>query len=533
MRQVRATVTGVLACALVWVALVLPTRLHDLTPTALVRVPLEGVLLGLLLLVLPRRPRRVTALVLGLALAIVVLVKSLDIGFSAVLDRSFDRFSDWSYLRLGFSVLDDWVGRGWAVTAVVVLVLVTLVVGALLVPALLRVERVLAEHPRTSRRVLAALAGVWVVAAVTGLQVAGTPVASTATARLVGEHTADVVEEARAGDRFARMVAEDPLAEEALGAELAALRGKDVLLVWVESYGSAALTHPEIAPGVVEVLDDAEGQLAAAGWSARSGYLTSPTFGGSSWLPHATLQSGVWTDRQEHYDVLLEAARATLTSAFGDAGWRTVFVLPSVSGPWPEGEAFYGFDELLTGPDLGYRGPPVGWGGVPDQYTLAALDRAVLAQTDRPPVMAEVDLVTSHIPWPPAPPLLDWDEIGDGSVLDCLPGCGRDPAEVEGLRNARQRFGETVQYALGSVTSFVATRPDRDLVVVLLGDHQPWAYVTGADPGHDVPVTIIAADQQVLDRVAGWGWTPGLRPGPEAPVWRMDTFRDRFLLAFR
>jgi hypothetical protein len=36
----------------------------------------------------------------------------------------------------------------------------------------------------------------------------------------------------------------------------------------------------------------------------------------------------------------------------------------------------------------------------------------------------------------------------------------------------------------------------------------------------------------VLDRIAAWNWQSGLRPGPQAPVWRMDSFRDRFLTAF-
>ena len=35
-----------------------------------------------------------------------------------------------------------------------------------------------------------------------------------------------------------------------------------------------------------------------------------------------------------------------------------------------------------------------------------------------------------------------------------------------------------------------------------------------------------------MQRIAGWGWQDGLRPSPDAPVWRMDTFRDRFLQAF-
>ena len=71
-----------------------------------------------------------------------------------------------------------------------------------------------------------------------------------------------------------------------------------------------------------------------------------------------------------------------------------------------------------------------------------------------------------------------------------------------------------------------------NLVLVFFGDHQAAPIVSGANASHDVPVTIIANDPAVLDRIAGWGWQPGLRPGPQAPVWRMDSFRDRFLTAF-
>jgi hypothetical protein len=66
----------------------------------------------------------------------------------------------------------------------------------------------------------------------------------------------------------------------------------------------------------------------------------------------------------------------------------------------------------------------------------------------------------------------------------------------------------------------------------MLGDHQPATIVSGEGAGHDVPVTIIARDPAVLDRVSGWNWTEGLRPATDAPVWRMDAFRDRFLAAY-
>ena len=44
--------------------------------------------------------------------------------------------------------------------------------------------------------------------------------------------------------------------------------------------------------------------------------------------------------------------------------------------------------------------------------------------------------------------------------------------------------------------------------------------------------TIIAQDPDVIRRIAGWHWQPGLRPKPNAPVWRMDSFRNRFFDAY-
>ena len=66
----------------------------------------------------------------------------------------------------------------------------------------------------------------------------------------------------------------------------------------------------------------------------------------------------------------------------------------------------------------------------------------------------------------------------------------------------------------------------------MLGDHQPATIVSGTDAGHDVPVSVVAHDPKVLDRIDPWGWQHGLHPAPDAPVWRMDSFRDRFVRAY-
>jgi hypothetical protein len=101
-----------------------------------------------------------------------------------------------------------------------------------------------------------------------------------------------------------------------------------------------------------------------------------------------------------------------------------------------------------------------------------------------------------------------------------------DPNQV------RAAYGQSVQYTLNTLISFVQTYHDNNLVLVLYGDHQPATIVSGQGATHDVPITIIAHDPTVMDHISGWGWQDGMRPGPQAPVWPMDAFRDRFLTAF-
>jgi hypothetical protein len=303
--------------------------------------------------------------------------------------------------------------------------------------------------------------------------------------------------------------------------------------VFVESYGRVAVEASPISAGVDATLRAATSRLQSSGVGSRSAFLTSPTFGGISWLAHSTLQSGLWVDSQERYDTLLTTNRLTLSSAFRSAGWRTVDAVPSNRDDWPQGESFYGFDHLYGAGDLGYAGPRFGYSTMPDQYVLAALQRLELTSGPRRPVMAEVDLTSSHSPWAPLPSPVSWESVGDGSVFDPMPALGDTAAHVwADPHRIVAAYGQSVEYSLGAVTSFLQTTNDPNLVVVMLGDHQPSDAVSGAHAGHDVPVTILAKDPRVLSRVAGWGWEPGLLPSAGAPVWPMDAFRDRFLTAF-
>jgi hypothetical protein len=527
-----SVVGDVVAVVVVWVALLLPAEPTRLGPLAFVRLPVEALVLVALALVLPSRWARRTALLLGAVLAVLTLLKVLDLGAFAVLDRPFDPVTDHGLLASGLGFVRDSWGPVVAVGAVVgvVVVAAAVLVGTPL--AVGRLTRVVTSHPAAGRPVVAVLAVGWLAGAVLGLRVTpGETLAAADASRFGVDTVRTTVTTLRTQQRFDQEVAADPLRDPAR-ADLSGLRGKDVLVVFVESYGRVALQGPE-SEQIRTLLDERTARLAAAGYTARSAYLTSPTFGGSSWLAHATLMSGVWSDSQWRHDRLVSGSRTTLTGVFARAGWDTVAVVPSNHGPWPEGRSFYRFDRVHDRSGLGYAGPRFGFSAMPDQYTLAAFERLELATPDRPPLMAEIDLTSSHGPWAPLPTRVDPARLGDGSVFDEVEA---DAVTAKELWSDRAKvpaaYRTSIEYSLDSLLTFVQTSGDDNLVVVFLGDHQPSTIVTGSGAARDVPVTVLAHDPKVIDQLQGWGWQDGLRPDDTAPVWRMDAFRDRFVSAF-
>ena len=60
-------------------------------------------------------------------------------------------------------------------------------------------------------------------------------------------------------------------------------------------------------------------------------------------------------------------------------------------------------------------------------------------------------------------------------------------------------YGRSIEYSLNTLISFVQHYGDKNLVLVVLGDHQPLPIVSGQDASHDVPISIIAHDPTVLE----------------------------------
>ena len=191
--------------------------------------------------------------------------------------------------------------------------------------ALLRVTRVAAGHRGWALRAAAVLGVLWVI-----LRVAGAPVASSSAAALAVDKVQSVQADLHDRSVLARQLANDPFRDTPGNQLLTGLRGKDVLLVFVESYGRSAVQGSSFSPRIDRVLDQGRQQLHAAGFDARSGFLTSPTFGGLSWLAHSTMQSGIKVTGQRRYDQLVEtAASRSRARSSAPAGGRSARCRPT------------------------------------------------------------------------------------------------------------------------------------------------------------------------------------------------------------
>jgi hypothetical protein len=532
-RTIVGWVVTAVAALLVLAVLTSPVETSAMSPATFLRLPIEGLVAVALLLLVPARARRWAAGTLGALLGVVAIWKILDLGFLSVLQRPFDPALDWTLFDDAESFLSDSVGEAGAILAVVVVVLLAVGLPVLLARAVLRLSGPLRSRRASSVRAVVALSVLWIVCAVLGAQlVPGTPVADRNVSALAYDRAMMV----RAGvldqDKFAAEASIDAFRDTPTDQLLTGLRGKDVIVAFVESYGRTALESPEIAPQLGPVLDAGNSTLSAAGFSARSGYLTSSTVGSGSGLAHATLLSGLWIDSNRRWRNLTSSDRLTLSAAFQRAGWRTVGIMPGNTRAWPEGD-FYRFDKVWDSRDLGYRGPTFSWATMTDQYAMAAFERLEHGKPDHPPLFAQINLVSSHAPWVPIPHPVDWNEIGDGSIFAPMAAEGAAAGDVwSDPARLRHEFGRSIGYSMDTLVSYLQRYGNDNTVLVVLGDHQPLPIVTDDSANRDVPISVVARDPAVLDRVAGWGWQDGLKPGPDAPVWRMDTFRDRFLTAF-
>jgi hypothetical protein len=305
---------------------------------------------------------------------------------------------------------------------------------------------------------------------------------------------------------------------------------RDVLVIFVESYGRTSLDTPFYAQEHRPLLANATRRLEQAGLAVQSAYLSSPTRGGQSWLAHATFANGMRVDGQARYQAAIASGRETLFHIAARSGFHTAAVMPAITLDWPEA-AFMGFDTILPAADLGYRGLPFNWVTMPDQFTLAAMDRLVREPVSDQRVFAQVALISSHAPWVPIPRMIPWEELGDGSIFNDMAMSGDRPDVVwRDHDRVRDQYRMSISYALEVVVDYAIRHADDPPLMIVLGDHQAAGFIA-LDERSDVPIHLIGP-ADLLDHVADWGWTRSMIPAATAPVLPMEAMRDLLIEAF-
>ncbi len=323
-----------------------------------------------------------------------------------------------------------------------------------------------------------------------------------------------------------------------------------LFVLFVESYGDVLRRNEETAVPYHAMMQALDERLSRAGWQSASTTSLAPVNGGTSWLSVGSVLMGMSIRHQSMFNILEQrlAEYPHLVHTLQKQGYRTAVVQPptrprlgiGVSNP-------YEFDDTFFFADMKYTGPRYGWGIVPDQYSLNFAHEQVVERAKRP-VALMFEMVASHSPWEPPPPLVDdWRALNSPDptaapdtrsaqtntrsaqtieatqppvmTAKSLP----EPPlpNVSAEKNAPiHRLFRTVRYDWQVISEYMMNEmPDSSLVIVL-GDHQPPILSTDSDA---VPVHVFSQDPTHIDAAVSHGFQRGLldvgtdSPGSEAP----------------
>ena len=487
--------------ALVAAVLLLDVSLtfHNIWPTPAIswrgEISAELAAYILLLVVLSSTGRRISSGLLRAITAIwiaLVVGRYADVTATALFGRDINLYWDLRFIPDVVSLLAK-AAHVWLVLGVAVAVVA--VFGVLYVVLRWALGRVAEAAGDTRERIALVIAAALAV-------VPGIPVARPVT--LTYARQISVAIRAMSG---ATIVAPSP----AMTSNLARVKGADVYLIFLESYGAVTFERPEFATRLAPDRALFDAAIRETNRDVVSAFVESPTFGGSSWLAHISLMSGVEVRDPDVNAMLMAQKRDTIVTNFKHEGYRTIGLMPGLWQAWPEG-GFYNFDDIYGGERLDYRGPQFGWFDIPDEFALAKFDALEAGRPARPPLFMFFPTISTHTPFRPTPPYQpDWKRVLTDQPFDQADLDRSFDAQADWL-NLGPSYTDAMAYTYATLAGYLRAHADRDFVMILLGDHQPPALVSGEGAPWDVPVHVIASRRDVLDELVAKGFRRGLTP---------------------
>lgn len=337
----------------------------------------------------------------------------------------------------------------------------------------------------------------------------------------------DFVERRGWQNRFAEIEARALAESEEVGTDLARLDGADVLVIFVESYGRAVL-RKETRAVVAGWLQESQAELGAAGWTSASSFTMPSVRGGHSSIAHAELLTGIRIATERIFNLMMQSELTPLSVLFDRAGYRTLNVHPATPGEWPEGKAFFGFDENVFLEKFGYEGHKYHFGMAPDQFALDWVRRNELTRDD--PVFMLYASVISHSPYSNIPPYFaDWDEVAAPRSWEPAQTWPITWWDYIGHPQVVDAYLASLRYSLETVTGF-AQELQRPTLLLVLGDHQPpeVGQLTVYDTSFDVPIHAITNEPRLLAPFVEAGFAEGMVPPDDLEAFPLERFSWMF-----
>ncbi len=288
----------------------------------------------------------------------------------------------------------------------------------------------------------------------------------------------------------------------------------NVYLIFIESYGSVLYKRPHFTDDYKALMQQMQARLQEGGWTLSTGFSTSPTWGGGSWMAYTSAEFGLHIASQPQFLAIEERYSREPYPSLGrylqSQGYQYVRLSPiqrSLTQHENEvNDAFYGPDRWITYRDLDYHGPLYGWGpSPPDQFSLNRT-RQILGTENNQPLFFFYLTQNSHYPWAPLPSFVDdWRQLNDPNWPSPLP-----IGEPIPHRDNIAHYSEAIRYQWQMLSDFILTTPaDEDAIFILIGDHQPPRVSRKAD-GFETPIHIIARDADFARGFERYGFDPGL-----------------------
>jgi hypothetical protein len=291
-------------------------------------------------------------------------------------------------------------------------------------------------------------------------------------------------------------------------------------LLLVEAYGESLATS-DMTDSYRALMARVESRLGAAGFHARTGYSAAPVHGGTSWFSIATVHTGVLIDRPLAYGALeLIGGRVpSLTRFFEASGYRTYTLQPGTTDhAGIRRFDLFNHDVVVTAPDLRYRGKKYGFGVIPDQYSLGKFRQRYLDRAEEPRYLFYMN-VSTHLPWGKGVPpyVRDWRALqhGEGEVSDVDASWPALPGKDAIGNQQRRGYFRSIEYEWRLLTEWLETETASDLIVLVVGDHQP--RLRGKFRGGvtmNTPVHVLARDAAFAERFAKLGFERGMFAQP-------------------